>query len=76
MIEIGLAILAVICTIGLAVGASFLEGWLFMVIVNWALGLFGVAFALTFWQAFAVCLVLNFIKSLITGGTFFTITKG
>lgn len=53
----------VVLGIGLCVGLAFFKGWLFMVIANWALSLFGVAFAFTFRQAFAVCIVLSFVGS-------------
>ena len=53
--------LAVIIVIGLVFGLVCLEAWIGMLIFNWVMGLFGVAFALTFWQAFGVCVLLSFV---------------
>lgn len=55
--------LAIILVIALAFGLVCLEAWIGMVIFNWVIGLFGVAFALTFWQAFGICILLSFIGS-------------
>ena len=53
--------LAVILVIALVFGLVCLESWVGMLIFNWVMGLFGCAFALTFWQAFGVCVLLSFI---------------
>ena len=55
--------LAIILVIALAFGLVCFEAWIGMVIFNWVMGLFGVAFALTFWQAFGICILLSFIGS-------------
>lgn len=55
--------LAIILVIALAFGLVCLEAWIGMVIFNWVMGLFGAAFALTFWQAFGICILLSFIGS-------------
>ena len=52
------AVIIALVLVGLVV---CFEGWLFMVIANWVLGLFDIAFAFTFWQAFGVCILLSFI---------------
>ena len=54
-------LLVVILVIGLVFGVVCLEAWVGMLIFNWVMGLFGVTFALTFWQAFGVCVLLSFI---------------
>ena len=53
--------LAVIIVLALVFGVLCLEAWIGMLIFNWVMGLFGVAFALTFWQAFGVCVLLSFV---------------
>lgn len=55
--------LAIILVIALAFGLVCFEAWIGMVIFNWVMGLFGVAFALTFWQAFGIWILLSFIGS-------------
>lgn len=54
-------LLAVIIVIALVFGILCFEGWIFMLLANWVLSLFSVAFAFTFWQAFGVVLLLSFI---------------
>lgn len=54
-------VLIVLLIIGIVFGVFCLEGWLFMLLANWVLGLFDIAFAFTFWQAFGVVLLLSFI---------------
>lgn len=54
-------LLAVIIVIALVFGVLCFEGWIFMLLANWVLSLFSVAFAFTFWQAFGVVLLLSFI---------------
>lgn len=54
-------VLIVLLVIGVVFGVFCLEGWLFMLLANWVLGLFNIAFAFTFWQAFGVVLLLSFI---------------
>lgn len=39
---------------------SLLSGLIFMLLGNLALKLFNVAFRLTFWQSYIVCLILSF----------------
>lgn len=53
--------LAVIIVLALVFGVVCFEAWIGMLIFNWVMGLFGVAFALTFWQAFGVCVLLSFV---------------
>ena len=53
--------LAVIIVLALVFGIVCFEAWIGMLIFNWVMGLFGVAFALTFWQAFGVCVLLSFV---------------
>lgn len=53
--------LIVIGVLALVYGAVCLEAWIGMLIFNWVMGLFGVAFTLTFWQAFGVCVLLSFV---------------
>ena len=55
--------LTVVIVLALVFGLVCLEAWIGMLIINWVLGLFGVAFALTFWQAFGICVLLSFIGS-------------
>lgn len=52
---------AVVAILALVFGIGCAESWLFMKIANWVLGLFNVAFKLTFWQSFGVCMLLSFI---------------
>lgn len=51
----------VVTSLALAFGFGCAESWLFMKIANWVLGLFNVAFKLTFWQSFGICALLSFI---------------
>lgn len=53
--------LTIIFTVALVFGSFFLEGWIFMLLANWVFGLFNITFAFTFWQAFGIILLLNFI---------------
>lgn len=53
--------LAVIIVLALVFGVVCFEAWIGMLIFNWVMGLFGVAFALTFWQTFGVCVLLSFV---------------
>ena len=53
--------LIVILVLALAFGILCLEAWIGMLLFNWVVGLFGGAFALTFWQAFGVCVLLSFV---------------
>jgi hypothetical protein len=53
--------LIVILAIVLIFGLMFLEAWVGMFIFNWVMSLFGATFALTFWQAFGVCVLLSFV---------------
>lgn len=57
---------AVVVSLAIAFGIGCAESWLFMKIANWVLGLLNVAFKLTFWQSFGICLLLSLI------GIFFT----
>jgi hypothetical protein len=54
---------AIMLIIALVVGIVCFEAWLGMVIFNWVMGLFNCSFALTFWQAFGVCVLLSFVGS-------------
>ena len=56
----------VIVIVALAFGIGCVESWLFMIIANWVLRLLNVAFKLTFWQSFGICLLLSFIGSFFT----------
>jgi hypothetical protein len=51
----------IVASLALAFGFGCAESWLFMKIANWVLGLFNVAFKLTFWQSFGICALLSFI---------------
>ena len=53
--------LIVIAVLALVFVLVCFEAWIGMLIFNWVMGLFGVAFALTFWQAFGVCVLLSFV---------------
>lgn len=53
--------LAVIIVLALVFGVVCFEAWIGMLVFNWVMGLFGVTFALTFWQAFGVCVLLSFV---------------
>ena len=55
--------LAIILVIALVFGVLCLEGWIFMLLANWVLGLFSIAFTFTFWQAFGIVVLLSFIGS-------------
>ena len=55
--------LAIILVIALVFGLLCLKGWIFMLLANWVLGLFSIAFAFTFWQAFGIVVLLSFIGS-------------
>lgn len=54
-------LLAIIIVLALVFGVVCFEAWIGMLIFNWVMGLFGVAFVLTFWQAFGVCILLSFV---------------
>ena len=51
----------IILGLALVFGALCLEAWIGMLLFNWVVSLFGSAFALTFWQAFGVCVLLSFV---------------
>jgi hypothetical protein len=51
----------IVVALALVFCITCIEGWLLMLIVNWVASLFGVAFALTFWQAFGICVLLSFV---------------
>lgn len=53
--------LVAILSLVLAFGITLIEAWVGMLLFNWVAGLLGWAFALTFWQAFAICILLTFI---------------
>lgn len=53
--------LVAILAIALNFGIALLEAWVGMLLFNWVAGLLGWAFALTFWQAFAICILLTFV---------------
>jgi hypothetical protein len=54
-------LLTVILVIALLFGFACLESWIGMLIINWVLSLFNVTFALTFWQAFGIVVLLSFV---------------
>ena len=56
-------IVLVLAILALGFGAVCFEAWLGMLLFNWVAGLFCYAFALTFWQAFGACILLNFVSS-------------
>lgn len=60
-------VLAVLVVIGIMFGVFCFEGWLFMLLANWVLGLFNIAFAFTFWQAFGVVCLLSFVGGFFRG---------
>lgn len=62
--------LMIILGLALVFGALCFEAWIGMLLFNWVVGLFGGVFALTFWQAFGVCVLLSFV-----GGFFKTSSK-
>lgn len=45
----------------LVFGAACVEAWIGMLLFNWVLSLFDCAFALTFWQAFGIQVLLSFV---------------
>ena len=53
--------LVAILSLALALGIALVEAWVGMFLFNWVAGLLGWAFVLTFWQAFAICILLTFI---------------
>lgn len=53
----------VLVILALAFGVVCFEAWLGMLLFNWAAGLFSCTFALTFWQAFCICILLDFVGS-------------
>lgn len=57
--------LTIIVAIVLTIAYLFLIGWIFMLLANWVLGLFSIAFTFTFWQAFGIILLLSFIVTII-----------
>lgn len=63
-------LLAVILAIGLVFGIVCFEAWIGMLLFNWVMTLFGVAFSLTFWQSFGVWCLLSFV-----GGFFRTTVR-
>lgn len=62
-------ILIAAIVLALVFGCLCLEAWLCMLLFNWVITLFGGAFALTFWQAFGIVLVLSFIGSFFRGSS-------
>lgn len=56
-------IILVLVVLALAFGGVCFEAWLGMLLFNWVMDLFSCAFALTFWQAFGACVLLNFVGS-------------
>ena len=55
------ALVMIIAIFALAFGIGCAESWLFMQVANWVLGLLNIAFKLTFWQSFGVCVLLTVI---------------
>lgn len=53
--------LSLILIIALWIGFSLLEGWIFMLLANWVLSLFGIGFTFTLKQALGVVIMLDFI---------------
>ena len=53
--------LVAILSLALAFVIALIEAWVGMLLFNWVAGLLGWAFALTFWQTFAVCILLTFV---------------
>jgi hypothetical protein len=53
----------ILVVLALAFGIVCFEAWIGMLLFNWVAGLFGCAFALTFWQAFGICVLLDFVGS-------------
>ena len=53
--------LVVILAIALVFGIVCLEAWIGMLLFNWVMVLFGCTFALNFWQAFGICVLLSFV---------------
>lgn len=51
----------IVIALAVAFACISLEGVILMWLFNWVCGLFGAAFALTFWQAFGVCALLTFV---------------
>ena len=51
----------IVIVLAVVFGCLCLEGAILMWLFNWVCGLFGSAFALTFWQAFGVCVLLTFV---------------
>lgn len=47
--------------IALIIGAICLQAWVFMLLANWVLGLFKVAFTFSFIQSVGVTMLLDFI---------------
>lgn len=54
-------VFVLIIVIAMVFGLLCLEGWIFMLLANWVLGLFSIAFTFTFWQAFGIVVLLSFI---------------
>ena len=61
--------LMVILALALVFGVVCFEAWIGMLLFNWVMGLFGCAFALTFWQAFGVCALLSFVGGFFTSSS-------
>ena len=53
--------LLIILVAALVFGVVAFEAWIGMLLFNWAMVLFDCAFALNFWQAFAICALLSFV---------------
>lgn len=57
-------IIGIVVGVGaLIVGVVCLEAWIFMLLANWALGLFKVAFTFSFVQSIGAVILLSFIGS-------------
>ena len=61
--------LIVVATITLIFGFVFFEAWIGMLLFNWVMSLFGVAFTITFWQAFGLCALLSFVGGFFKSST-------
>lgn len=65
-----MGILVILGIILLVAAAVFLDAFILKLVANWVLGLFGIGFSLTFWQAFGICVLLSLI------GSFFKSSRG
>ena len=57
------AVILTILFVAIVAALVFAQAWIWMVLVNWVMRLFGVAFAISYWQAFASMLLMAFIGS-------------